>query len=80
MTALQQWRTEQASGERTPATFDALWRAACLELSAHEAEAPQVRDAFLAEAKKLVPDSATPCEPQVLGADGWGKPIAGAWK
>ncbi len=34
--ALDTWRAELAKGERTAAMFDALWRAACAEVTALE--------------------------------------------
>lgn len=51
--ALQRWRAELASGQRTATTFDATWRGACLELTALEAQASQVRESYLADARKL---------------------------
>ncbi len=36
--ALRAWRHELACGERTPTTYDWLWRAACWEAAALEAE------------------------------------------
>lgn len=37
--ALEAWRQELADGTRTPNSFDPLWRAACAEMTALEADA-----------------------------------------
>lgn len=37
-TALAAWRKELSAGRRAATDFDALWRAACLEVDALEAE------------------------------------------
>ncbi len=37
--ALELWRKELAAGQRDAYTFDTLWRAACAEMSAIEADA-----------------------------------------
>jgi hypothetical protein len=36
--ALAQWRRELQAGVRTSTDFDALWRAACFEIEAEEAD------------------------------------------
>lgn len=48
--ALQRWRKELARGERRPDTYDHLWRAACWETSALEADAAGQR----ASARRLM--------------------------
>ena len=40
---LQRWAEELARGVRTPVSYDALWRAACWEAAALEAEAADSR-------------------------------------
>jgi hypothetical protein len=40
--ALDLWRDELRAGHRTALTFDDLWRAACSELAALEADAAQL--------------------------------------
>lgn len=42
--ALDLWREELRQGKRTALTFDALWRSACAELNALEAEAAQLTE------------------------------------
>jgi len=57
--ALTAWRAELAAGERTPTTFDALWRAACEEanaLEAHAAGLPGLAVAFLVDAREIIHD------------------------
>jgi hypothetical protein len=57
--ALTAWRRELAAGHRTATTFDALWRAACLEANALEsAGTPGVASHYLADARRLMPASA----------------------
>ncbi len=49
--ALDLWRRELKAGARTPTTFDALWKAACLEMNAIESQgAPRIAAAYRAEA------------------------------
>jgi hypothetical protein len=55
--ALDCWRAELARGERTATTFDPLWRAACAEASALEAEAdglPALAERFRREAQETL--------------------------
>jgi hypothetical protein len=52
--ALDTWRRELATGQRTRTTFDALWRAACAEMAALEAPVPEIRDSCLAEARRII--------------------------
>lgn len=55
--ALDAFRRELAAGERTATTFDALWRAACAEANALEANAaglPRLAAGFLADAREIV--------------------------
>jgi len=42
--ALDVWRKELAAGLRTATTFDPLWRAACWEAAAKEADSSQQLD------------------------------------
>jgi len=37
--ALDLWQAELRSGKRVPDTFDVLWRRACMEIEANEAQA-----------------------------------------
>jgi len=43
-TALHAWRWKLAARKRTPATFDALWRAPCAELASLKFEAAGLPD------------------------------------
>jgi hypothetical protein len=55
--ALDAWRQEFRDGKRTGATFDVLWRAACEEAKALEAQAaglPGLAVAFLRDARAIV--------------------------
>ena len=55
--ALDAWRRELAAGQRTPLTFDPLWKAACEEMSALEygtAGLPTIADALQREARKII--------------------------
>lgn len=52
--ALDAWRRELATGQRTRTTFDALWRAACAEMAAREAPVPEIRESCLAEARRII--------------------------
>jgi hypothetical protein len=52
--ALDAWRAELKAGVRTPTTFDALWRAACLEMNALEAPTPELADSWRREAYRIV--------------------------
>lgn len=57
--ALDLWRKELAAGARTTATFDALWKAACAEAAAREfANIPELADAYLRDARRIVLDAA----------------------
>lgn len=59
--ALNVWRRELAAGERTATTCDPLWRAACAEANAAEADAnglPQLAHAFRREAYGIVTEAA----------------------
>ncbi len=55
--ALDAWRQELRAGQRTATTFDALWRAACAEANAREAEAmglPGLAVAFQRDARAII--------------------------
>lgn len=55
--ALDAWRRELAAGQRTPLTFDPLWKAACEEMSAVEyatAGLPTIAEALQREARKII--------------------------
>lgn len=55
--ALDAWRRELARGERTPTTFDPLWRAACEEANALEALAaglPGLAHGFQRDAARII--------------------------
>ena len=55
--ALSAWRLEFAKGERTDFSIDPLWRAACAEMSALEAEAaglPGIATSFRRDAREIV--------------------------
>lgn len=55
--ALTAWRRELAAGKRTATTFDALWRAACEEMHALEAEAdklPAIAAGYRDAAKRII--------------------------
>ena len=57
--ALRAWREELRRGERTPATFDALWRAACEEANALEfASIPELAACFQREARRIILEAA----------------------
>ena len=59
--ALNAWRAEVASGERTRDTVDALWRAACEEANALEAAAaglPDLAEHFRRDAYKIISEAA----------------------
>jgi hypothetical protein len=51
--ALDAWRAELARGERTRTTFDPLFRAACEEMNALEAQ-PEQRAGYLARARRII--------------------------
>ena len=51
--ALDAWRAELARGERTRTTFDPLFRAACEEMNALEAQ-PELRAGYLARARRHI--------------------------
>lgn len=55
--ALDAWRAELRAGQRTPTTFDALWRAACEEanaLEAHAAGLPGLALGFQHDARAII--------------------------
>lgn len=55
--ALAAWRAELAVGKRTAYTFDPLWRAACSEMNALEAEAaglPEIGAGYRREALEIL--------------------------
>ena len=55
--ALDEWRKELARGERTASTFDDLWKAACAEMNAIEAEAdglPDIAASYRAKAANIL--------------------------
>ena len=57
--ALDAWHREIAAGDRTLATFDALWRAACREqLALDHAEFPGVAARYRREAADIVRQAA----------------------
>lgn len=59
--ALRAWRRELADRQRTPVTFDALWRAASREQLAMEAEADGLAElarSYRREAARILGDAA----------------------
>jgi len=59
--ALELWRAELAAGQRTPTTFDALWRAACAEMWALEHAdmgLQAIADGFERDAARIILDAA----------------------
>lgn len=59
--ALDCWRGELARGERTPTTLDPLWKSACMEATAFEAEAagcPGLATGYRREALRILRDAA----------------------
>jgi len=59
--ALDAWRDELARGERMTSSFDALWKAACAEMNAIEAEAdglPDIAASYRAKAANILRDAA----------------------
>jgi hypothetical protein len=61
--ALAAWRSELRRGERTTTGHDALWRAACAEMNAIEAEADGLGDAarrFRRRAAEILREAAQP--------------------
>ena len=55
--ALERWREELKAGVRSPTTFDPLWRAACEEMNAAEAEAaglPDLAAEYRHEAQRIL--------------------------
>jgi hypothetical protein len=58
---LDAWRAELRGGIRTGTTFDALWRAACWEASAHDAATQGFHHAARADlrrAREIVAEAA----------------------
>jgi hypothetical protein len=53
--ALTAWWRERKSGERTTATRDPLWEAACREANARDfADIPELHDACMRDAKAII--------------------------
>ncbi len=57
--ALDEWRRELRAALRTPHTFDALWRAACEEMNALDAQrdCPGLAEKYARDAQKIVTDA-----------------------
>ena len=57
--ALEAWHEELRAGERTRATFDPLWAAACSEASAREfLSIPELHDALMRDAARIIREAA----------------------
>ena len=57
--ALEVWRAELRRRERTRATFDPLWAAACSEASAREfLSIPELHDALMRDAARIIREAA----------------------
>ena len=55
--ALAAWRREIATRERSNTTFDALWSAACSEITAFEAETiqlPRIAASYRRDAREII--------------------------
>ena len=53
--ALREWQRQLRAGERTPLTFDPLWRAACAEANAREwAWCPRVCNEYRVNAAAIL--------------------------
>ena len=56
--ALEAWYAELRRGDRTAATRDPLWAAACTEANAREFEAiPELHHSLMGDAKKIIKDA-----------------------
>lgn len=78
--ALDRWHRELAAGQRTPLVFDQLWRNACAEANALEAEALGLTIAatrYRAEAARLHPASPRR-RPRLLSSKH--QRLAGSWE
>ena len=57
--ALDAWGRELRAGDRTRATFDPLWAAACSEASAREfLSIPELHDALMRDAARIIREAA----------------------